>query len=655
MRGRRRADSGKRGGGQGRAAAGITLALGILGAGSARGEEPSDPRFSTVVSASRTAQKLSEAAVPMDVITRGEIERSGARDAAEVLALHPSVQVERSFSGAGAYIQGLEPQHVLVLVDGQRTIGRVNGTIDLARFPVERIEQIEVVRGASSVLYGSDALGGVINIITRKAGRRFEGDAALQYGTLNALDLRGSVGTRLRWGSATVNAGWHRRDAYRLDPEKLATSGGAFDEKQVSAKIDARLGERFRLGAAGSYLRRRSEAIDSYDSGAILDRTNLTETADVSLTPEAQLGRFKIRLVAQYSYFRDQYLLDQRGGTQLDDIQDTREHLGRADAQVDVRLPGSHVLTAGGEFLYERLFTPRLEGGTGDRVRGAVFAQDQWRISKRRGLSVIPALRFDADSQFGQNLAPKLAIRFAPLPQLTARASYGAGFRAPSFKELLMLFENTGAGYVVQGNLALKPETSHSVNLGLEVTPGPVVVLSANFFRNDLKNLIQPTLMQMGGAAGPQRFMYGNIATAYTQGLELGLRLRAAELLSAELNYTLTDSQDTEADRPLEGRPRHRGNLTVTARHKKAGVELMTRLSLVGPRPYYTDDDGDGTTETTLAPTYAMWDARLGIALPAHLQAFVGGQNLLNAGDKRFLAVPPRTAFLGLSGRFEHK
>lgn len=620
-----------------------------------RADENTDSRFATVVTASRTEQRRSEAATPIDVITRAEIERTGARDLAEVLALHPAVQIERSFAGAGVYVQGLEPQHVLVLIDGQRMIGRVNGVIDLSRIPVERIEQVEISRGASSVLYGSDALGGVINIITRTSKRRIEGSAQAQYGTFNALDLRGSGGMSFKWASLTLTSGWHRRDAYRLNPDSLATSGGAFDEQQVSARLDLRPGQRFRMSAQAAYLRRRMDGVDQYGSGAVVDRTNLTETIDASLSPELRLGRVQLRMVLQYSHFRDQYLLDQRRGTQLDSYQETREHLARGDLQIDVSLPRNNLLTLGGEFLYERLYTPRLETGEGDRRRGAVFAQDQWKIVKSLGLSVVPALRFDADSQFGTNVAPKLAVRFAPHPAITMRASYGAGFRAPLFKELLLLFENSGAGYVVQGNLELRPETSHSVNLGVESSPRPWVTLSGNFYRNDLRNLIQPLLVQAASSSGPQRFSYGNIAEAYTQGVELSVKLRQSDQVQLELGYTLTDAQDVQQGRELEGRPRHRGNLALTLRHPDSGIDFMTRLAFVGTRPYYTDDDGDGVSERSDTPAYVLWDARLELAFTRSLTAFLAGQNLLDAGDARFLPIPPRSLFVGISARGEKK
>ena len=223
----------------------LRLLMWLVGLGAAYrtsfAQEPADARFSTVVTASRTAQRQSEAATPIDVITRVDIERSGARDLAEVLALHPAVQLERSFAGAGVYVQGLEPQHVLILIDGQRMIGRTNGVIDLSRIPVERIEQVEVSRGASSVLYGSDALGGVINIISDQAGAPHggkvaiggaaESNPALASETLNvALKYEGSQASRTY--SVQLLAKWlvmiaHTAGVRRMRPHGMARAPGA--------------------------------------------------------------------------------------------------------------------------------------------------------------------------------------------------------------------------------------------------------------------------------------------------------------------------------------------------------------------------------------------------------------------------------------------
>lgn len=611
----------------------------------------SGDRFTAVVSASRTELRPADSPVPASVITRQDIERSGARDLAELLALDPAVRVDRGVGGAGVSIQGLEAQQVLILVDGQRLVGRVDGVLDVSRIPVDRIEQVEIVRGAGSVLYGSDALGGVINIRTRRAQRRIEADVSAQYGALRAADVRAFAGTSLRRAAISLSAGVHRRDAYDLDPSTPGTSGSGYLTWQVSGRADLRPHDRLKLVASGEYMRRRQDGVDEFPGGAVLDRTNLTETALAQLTPELRLQRITLRTSLQYSFFRDQFRLDQRRSDALNQYQDTREHLARLDVQLDARLPARHLLTSGGEVLYERLYSERLSGGVGDRVRGAVYVQDQWTPEGPLRASLVPALRFDADSQFGQALSPKLALLLQALPWLTLRASYGAGFRAPSFKELLLRFENPGAGYVVTGNLQLKPETAHGVNVGVELTPLPALTVSANFYHNTLSNLIQFDVAA-GSTMGMQAFQYENIASAYTQGVEVGARLALGSVLRLDAAYVLTDARDAESGQELAGRPRHRGNLALSARSSEGELTFLVRAALIGQTPYYADDDGDGTEERIDAPPYFPLEARLAVRVQKHVDCFIGMQNILDTGDKRFIQVPPRMAYLGIQGRY---
>jgi outer membrane receptor protein involved in Fe transport len=147
-----------------------------------------------VVTGSKMEEKLSDAVTQVEVITRAQIEDTPAENAADLLEEQHGIQVNRSFSGAGVRIQGFDNKHVLILIDGERQVGRIDGVIDLTRIPADLIEQIEIVKGPSSSLYGSDAMGGVINIITRRE-RSKEPRFALRgsYGSRSALDLNGDA------------------------------------------------------------------------------------------------------------------------------------------------------------------------------------------------------------------------------------------------------------------------------------------------------------------------------------------------------------------------------------------------------------------------------------------------------------------------------
>ena len=149
-----------------------------------------------VISDSRRERPRTETTVATEVVTRDQIEESGARNVAELLADHPGLDVVRSLRGSAVRMQGLDPTYVLVLVDGERTLGRVGGALDLESFAVDQIERIEIVKGPSSALFGADALAGVINIITRDAERPVDGELRLTYGSLDSLAVSAGVGLR---------------------------------------------------------------------------------------------------------------------------------------------------------------------------------------------------------------------------------------------------------------------------------------------------------------------------------------------------------------------------------------------------------------------------------------------------------------------------
>jgi len=647
-------------------AAACLLALPALAEGPAPAPTP-EPQAQgeeeIVVTGTRTEQRLADTPVATEVITRSEIESSGAEDLAGVLEEHPGIEISRSsFTGsnfgASIRIQGLDAQYVLVLVNGERATGRTGGAIDLTRFRAEDIEKIEIVRGSSSALYGSDALGGVVNVITRrpaKSGVAAEGHAT--YGTLGALNASATGGLELGAWSGQVSAGWHRADSFDLEPADVATSGSGFNELNAAGRFEYRRGPSMKVVGHLDYLYRDTVGVDATPTGGVFDRLNRTETFSVSLGPEIEIGELaRLRVTGHYSLFRDQFLLDQRGSDALDQYSDTREQLAQLGAQYSRTLIDRHLLTTGVEAMFERLGSDRLETGVGLRFRGAAYVQDEWTPLREPLLAVVPGVRVDGDTQFGAHFTPKVSVRFDPVDLLALRASYGWGFRAPSFRELYLYFENPGVGYVVAGNPALRPETSRSANLGGEVRPFPGLWLSANLFRNDLDDLIQAETADPGGGGGPILFQYVNVASAHTQGVEATARLHPVRGLTLEAGYALTDAVDESRSRPLAGRALHRGSFLVHYRHEPWDLEGLARGSISGRRPFYTDDDGDGVEARVDVPSFATVDVRFAKGLSVFgigaLTVFVQGENLLDAGDALFLPIPPRSFSGGVTFKY---
>jgi outer membrane receptor for ferrienterochelin and colicins len=633
-----------------------SLAAALLSSGFVAAQEPTTAAasapYQSVVTASRTETRLADVPIATEVISRREIERSGARDVGDVLALHPGMQLTRSFAGVEVMLQGLDSQYVLILIDGQRVIGRVNGAIDLSRIPTDDIERIEIVRGPSSALYGADAIGGVVNIITRRARRRYEADGSVSYGTLDTSDVRASGGIKRESFSAHVAGGFHHRDAYRLDATTPATSGSAYDEFELGTRTEYRTPRRFRISAGADYLQRRLSGVDASAPGAVFDRQNVTETLWAQVTPDITFDvPARLRITGSYSLYRDQYLSKQRGSDALDQYQQTREQLGGVGIQYDHVLSAGHLLSFGLEGQVELLDSDRLANRHGNRWRGAFFAQDQWNVVDAPRFVVVPAIRVDVDSQFGRAFSPKLAVRFDPHPRVVLRGSYGRGFRAPTFKELLLHFENPGVGYVVDGNLSLQPETSDGFDVGAEARAASWFWMSLNLFRNDLKSLIAPSLVDAGGAGSPQHYQYINISAAYTQGIETSVRVGPIHDLVFELGYTLTDSKDEKKKRPLPGRSLHAGTFLVGFSRARWGLEATLRGAVFGSRHSYADN-ADGTYQTLTGDPYIVVDARVAESIKQHVTLFIGAQNLVNAGDARFTPLAPRTFYGGVAGRY---
>jgi outer membrane receptor for ferrienterochelin and colicins len=602
-----------------------------------------------VVTGSRVERPLSQSTVATEVITRADIDASGATDVAELLANHPGIDIVQGLRGAGVRMQGFDPEYVAVLVDGRRVIGRVDGLLDVGGLAVGDIERVEIVKGASSALYGSDALAGVIHIITRRP-ERLSAEARASYGSYGALDLYTAAGTRAGPWQARLSAGLRRGDGYDLTPDTPNTTGSAYDELQASAQAARALGA-VELSFAGDYLRRDLLNVDIVPAGAtvaVFDNTNLVEQASAALDARWQHGESSRSTGAvRYSLYRDQFLQDQRGTTDGDRYEETTQHQAELSLQHAARLGQSHDATAGVDATAEALSGARIDAGADDRYRVAVFVQDDWRLLAEPFLRLAIGGRVDVDSQFGVHATPKIALRWDPHPRVTTRAGYGWGFRAPDFKELYLEFDNIGANYRVRGNPELEPEASQSVNAGVEVRPHGQVWVSLSGYYNDIDDLIDFVAVSEATPGEPLDFTYGNVASAFTRGLESHLRVEPLAGLSADLSYTFTDTRDRENDRPLSGRARHQGAFSVT--YDRAGTQAMARARVVGERSFFEDvESGEGVmTQESVAPAHVALDARVAQKLFRRFTVFAGATNLLDAGDAQLSPLAPRSFYGG--------
>lgn len=625
--------------------------------------EEIDRRKQTVVTGSRSERKLEDAVVATEVITRKQIESLGVRDLGQLLQQQPGVELVYTFRGVALRLQGLDPEYVLILVDGERVSGRLGTTLDLARFSLDDVERVEIVKGPAAALYGADAIGGVVNLITRRVQRPLELDARALLGTLLEGDVRGNAGMKRGPFEVRVGGGYRTRQPYDWEPQDAATSGAGFQRYDANADLEYAPEDGSRTWLRSQYNRRDEAAVDLNPSGAILDRHERQEQFDLSLGHQRQLGeRTSLLVRGHFGLFREQLLQDQRGSRALDDYSQSITRLSEGVVQAEHRL-GDQVFTGGLEVQDDRIDSTRLDQNPANRIRGGVFLQDEWevRLSSEAGgprLKVAPGLRFDLDSQFGGAPSPRLALKLDPTPALTLRASAGLGFRPPSFDELYLRFSNPGVGYIVEGNPALTAEHSTSVNVGVDWRPPPLSgwVLSASAFHNQLRNLINVTASGVPNPDDPVTFNYENVAQAYTQGIELDARVRLPVPATwLDLGYTLLNAQDVTRARPLEGRSRHTVNAQLTTRVRPLHLDVVVRGTWASARVYFLSAAGDqanvlGFGDEAEVHTPATFDleAQVNYQLGWGFGLFVNGYNLLNSGDQQFNPRPPRGVLGGV-------
>ena len=599
-----------------------------------------------VVTGTRTEQPLSRSPVEVQLIGAKQIAHSGARDLAELLEREGGVHVSRvAGRGTRIEIQGLASDQVLILVDGRRMIGRVNGAIDLGRLRLDSVERVEIVKGPSSALYGADALGGVVNIITRRDSRP-GGAITGRVDTGENQEIGGNAGWSLGPVQGRVSGGYLRLEPYDLDRSTSSQDGVNGENRSAGAEADWRLDDRARLSWSGNYALDDSLRVDQGTGGRLYDTRKRIEEVRTGLAPGFDLGaQTRLSFDAYYNRYFDQFLQQQRGGDGSTDIdEETLNQLWSLGGQLDQRW-GTHGLSLGLEGSFENLDADRL-AEKGERDRQSVYAQDDWSL-REGALRLIPGLRYDRDSQFGDQLSPKLALRWDFAQDWFLRAGYGQGFRAPDFKQLLLRFSNPAVGYRVDGNPDLQPERSVGYNLGLGWLPSTRLTLSLSVYHNRVRELID-IVQTSGGQPSPSDpvvFSYVNVHRATLYGLDFQSRWRPLRPLELQLGYGYLRSRDEDSDSELSGRARHRANAALRFEQERYALQL--RGVWIGQRVFQVElDTGGAPTGAGVSPDYALLDARGEMKLSRRWQLALGAENLLDAGEPQYLPMPPRSAYL---------
>ena len=585
-----------------------------------------------VVTGTRTKRLIKDSPVSTEVIQADEIRNIGAQNVGEVLEERAGIIVTQDGVRGGllsAQLQGLEDNHTLVLVDGAPVIGRIAGALDLSRVSVENIERIEIVKGAASALYGSEAVGGVINIITKNPEQKFDYGADFSMGSFNARNVKVNASTAQKGTSFDVSFENHKADGYDLDRRTANTTADSYNNYSGFGKIRHHIGEDLLLQASGEYFTQKQEG---YDGGI-----RLTDTRNwyLNLGGEWQLKDFS---KFNFRFYHTNYIKDiNRAGTEVDQM----ENLSRGEFIYN-RVIANHIITFGGEATDNRLEANRVDGGNKKVSIGALYLQDEILY---RTLEFNLGIRADYHSEFGSNFSPKFGVLYKPGDNWRFRASYAQGFRAPDFIELYLVLDHSGLTsqpYVAYGNPDLKPETSTSINVGAEYHFSPEAIVRLNLFNNHLKGMINSEYLYTS-QEGIQYYTYENLSDAYTRGLETDIILSFWSYFRLTSGYALTKTLDVASDKPFFNIPENSGRIKFDWDFDRPGFSGNLRWRYIGERRYSTISG-----EETKAPWYAIWNTRIKQRIYKPVSVFFGVDNIFDYQNRDYVALPGRLIYAGI-------
>lgn len=560
-----------------------------------------------VVTSARREQKLKDVVVTTELITRADIERSGASDLASILTEATGIQLDGGVpTGAGVLLQGLGAQRVLIMLDGQPLVGRVNGNFDISRLSAAMVERIEVVKGPQSTLYGSEAMGGVINIISRPPSSGTSAAVAFTSGSQERRD--GAVhldGTRGR-AAAAIDLG---RRYQALTPGVSATNGTFSERWDVAPRVTWRVDDALTFNASALVVDERQR----YRTGQFFqfsDNVQLAARAGADWTQGVHRIRPLVH-IAQFSHLS-------RRSTSTLPVAGTGDDDRQTLAELEVTYSGalrSMIIDGGVELRHERI--------TADRVRDAErsldgiepYAQLTWTAGP---LTLVPGARVSWNQQWGTYLTPRLAALWRTNDRWAVRGALARGYRAPDFKELYINFVNVPAGYAVEGNPALTPETSRNLQLGVEYT-SPSWYTRVTMFDNGYRDFIETGAQDANGI-----FTYSNVARGMTRGGDVDAAIvRGASRV--EVGYAYLWSRDARTGGALLGRAPHSGRLTAS--HAWRAIRVSATGLVTASTATARDSAG---TVTARQPTFGRLDLRIARPLVAGSELSVGVDNVFD-------------------------
>ena len=606
-----------------------------------------------VVTGTRVPKLLKDTPVQTRLITEADISRADATNIEDLLQTElPGVefsyamnqQTHLNFSGFGG-------QSILFLVDGEHLAGETMDDVDFSRLDMGSIERVEIVKGASSALYGSNAAGGVINLITKRASRPWQVSASARWGKHSDQRYRLNVSAAGKWVSNVLSGSFNNLDNYNVtngpDPvTRVVTTIYGSRSWVVNDRLTVTPLEGLRITAkAGFFFRQLARVPDTperyrdYTGGLravweVNDANNFEVAYNFDQYDKSDYSRISRLDIRNYS-----------------NVQNSLRGLYNHSF-------GQNVLTVGADYMHDYLSNRKLADPVHEQDQFDVFAQYDWVITPK--WEAVGALRYDYFSDGSvSRVTPKVSVRWQPLQNLNVRFGWGMGFRAPSLKEKYYEFDMAGI-WIVKGDPGLQPESSHNFNASVEYTHGHFNYTVTGYF-NNVHNRISTGLPYYIPGEGKQLYLnYVNLSRYNVGGVEAAVQGKWANGFGFRVAYAYTDehvSKDKDGNvANNQYLPSRKHSLTARADWEKSwrkdyrftaslNGRVLSGVSNLEYKDYY--DIAAGTTRVHY-PAYTLWKLSLTQQITRFVRLSLAVDNLFNYRPKYYYLNCPLTDGISL-------
>ncbi|WP_394239750.1 TonB-dependent receptor plug domain-containing protein [Vibrio astriarenae] len=616
------------------------IAIALISQASYANQSPDDIM---VITGTRTERSLLDTPVRTEVITSEQIDKMHAKDLTEALSNIPGLTLRSIHGKTGTEVsmQGYDGERVLILIDGMPISPSTGSRVDLDQVGVVNIKQIEIVRGAVSALYGSEAMGGVINVITTTPdtpfGIKVTADGG-SYGDRDASDRFSNDGhfSLITHGATDDFYVQFAADHRDLGGSKIDADSPTFsNERGTKTNLSLTAGYKF---DNGGHLR----VTPSYYSSDV--DTSYSEfepgVGDVLKGNEEQATRTNLNInyngPINDNFYLTAYAISERYSdeTQVRNLSNnaTSKHresqvdFNKAEAQVDFHIGDNHLITAGlvgysGSLEQTKDGVSDLDPTNPTQDNVEFYLQDDFYLTDE--IELLPGFRAQYDSDFGGHFAPKVNLMYRPTAldeyKVRVRAGAGTGYRVPDLKERYFVFDHSEVGYMVLGNPDLEPETSTSFQVGVDAVFNQYLSGDINVYRNDTKNLI--TSDYVGEEAGLAIYQYENMDKSFSQGVDLMMNVARTNGWSGYAGYSYLNAEDKTTGNKLVKLPDHQFKFNINYHWSL----INTEFSLFGRYETESYADSDNLMES---PSHSVFDFKVNSWITDQFKVFGGVDNL---------------------------